>query len=624
MQTTFAGKRDTGKRLPGVYLQTEHPSIVPLALVIVFLVAEASAVDAGPPREYRPGYSFHAFDHLHNYGKQAEAAVASGVTVIYATGLGSDGYTGLPPSDQWEAHRQDASAYAKHAKSLGIQAVLGYLCATSIVGLDAFDDNWPPELRQSLHSGPAEWRQQDSEGNFLPSWYEGAYHPACMNHPDWRTYERFMVSAQLETGHDGIFFDNPTVHPKGCYCPHCMNRFAAFLRGEGRESVEDSVEALRRYALDHPDDFKRFRCTIARDFLAAMRDHARSVNPNAVVTANNSFNHRDVLFSQCLDYAYNIAELSKAEDFVVIEDMSSQPRVLADGKTMECAPSYAQLQAIINGKPLIAVTIAENDYHTPPNLVRLAMCEAAAYNTGYMLWPTWPEEQRGRMASMVRPYAEWLRGKAEQISTSRIRRDVLVFLPFREWVDSRECAVTTMARELTAGNLPYEVVSEDRFAGELAVSRILLLEKRDVCTQEEIECVKQFEAKGGRVLEAVGEEWLERVKDAVGTPSLALEGPATVRGVARDGDGRSLVVLYNLNVERLSSFEDKVTPAEKVVVDVFVPYKAVKAVTLSAPEDLPASGSMAFTATEAEAGTRVRCEAPTFDIGVMLTIERAG
>ena len=49
-----------------------------------------------------------------------------------------------------------------------------------------------------------------------------------MNNPDWRNYEEFMVRQQLETGHDGIFFDNPTVHPQGCYCPHCMERFDAF------------------------------------------------------------------------------------------------------------------------------------------------------------------------------------------------------------------------------------------------------------------------------------------------------------------------------------------------------------------------------------------------------------
>src|SRR5256885_13402664 len=56
-----------------------------------------------------------------------------------------------------------------------------------------------------------------------------------MNNPDWRGSEEFIVRQQLESGHDGIFFDNPTVHPEGCYCPHCMAKFAQFLNREGVE-----------------------------------------------------------------------------------------------------------------------------------------------------------------------------------------------------------------------------------------------------------------------------------------------------------------------------------------------------------------------------------------------------
>lgn len=583
----------------------------------------AGAVPPGIPLELRPGYSFHAFDHLYNYGKQAEAAAASGVTVIYATGLGLDGYTGLPPADQWEAHKRDSAEYATHAKSLGIQGVLGYLCATSIVGLEGFDAHWPEALRDAVRSEPATWRQQDSEGKALPSWYGGEYQPACMNHPDWRAYQQFMVRAQLETGHDGIFFDNPTVHPKGCYCPHCMVRFASFLRNEEKNLGDTSVDALRRYALDHPDDFKRFRCTIARDFLAAMRDYARSINPNAVITANNSLNHRDVLFSQCQDYAYNIQEFSKTEDFVVIEDMSAQPRVLEDGQVMECASTYAQLHAIIHGKPLVAVTIAENDYHTPPNLVRLAMMEAAAHNTGYLLWSTWPEEQRGRMASMVRPYANWLRSHAELISASRVRRDVLVYLPFRQWVETRECAVTAMARELTTANFPYEVVDEERFADELAKSSVLLLEKRSVCSADELGQVQKFEAAGGRVVEAAAADWPASLRKALGTPSLVITGPKTVRGVARDLEKRTVIFLYNLNVERLSSFEDKVVPAENVVVEVQVPFTEIKAVTLSDPEGARSAATAEFSAVETAGGARVRIEVPALNIGLLALVDRA-
>ncbi len=177
-----------------------------------------------------PGAAFPAFDHLGEIAYQAKAAAACGATILYATGLGGEGYSGLPESVRWAKQRRSAAAYVREAKSQGIHLVIGYLCATSIVDLPKFDAHWDPAFRARFHTPPSEWRQQDRNGRPLPSWYGGAYQPACMNNPDWRTYERYMIHEQLEAGHDGVFFDNPVVHRQGCYCPHCMERFARFLR----------------------------------------------------------------------------------------------------------------------------------------------------------------------------------------------------------------------------------------------------------------------------------------------------------------------------------------------------------------------------------------------------------
>ena len=103
-----------------------------------------------------------------------------------------------------------------------------------------------------------------------------------------------MVRYQLEAGHDGIFFDNPTVHPQGCYCSHCMRAFAKYFAGHaskpiGPESTDD-IEAIRRLADSQPEYFLQFRATIGRDFLADMRTYARTINPRALMTCNNSLN----------------------------------------------------------------------------------------------------------------------------------------------------------------------------------------------------------------------------------------------------------------------------------------------------------------------------------------------
>src|SRR5437764_10282638 len=97
---------------------------------------------------------------------------------------------------------------------------------------------------------------------------------------------------------------------------------------------------MRDYAAAHSKEFLEFRCTIARDFLAEMNACARSIKKDALITANNSLNSPDVLFSQCRRYAYNIYEMSKTEDYVVVEDESSQPRTLPNGNTLEYGATY--------------------------------------------------------------------------------------------------------------------------------------------------------------------------------------------------------------------------------------------------------------------------------------------
>ena len=245
---------------------------------------------------------------------QAKAAAACGTTMLYAGGLGGEGYSGLPDAAQWAERRRAAAAYVKEAKSFGIRLVLGYLCATSIVDLPHFDAHWDPSFRARFKTPPSAWRQQDHSGRPLPSWYGGAYEPACMNNPDWRTYERYMVQQQLEAGHDGVFFDNPVVHSAGCYCPHCMERFARFLRDRGIAVSDSSLAGLRRTADARPKEFLQFRATIAADFFADMRAYAKSIRPQALLTANNSLNSPDVLYKQNRTSGMDIHAMSANED----------------------------------------------------------------------------------------------------------------------------------------------------------------------------------------------------------------------------------------------------------------------------------------------------------------------
>jgi hypothetical protein len=601
-----------------------------IAAIVASVLYQLPAATSGEtPPSLRIGRAGHAFDHLGGFSDQAGVAAASGATIIYATGLGSLGYAGLPPANEFEAHCRAVTKYNRDAKAGGIELSLGYLCATSIVKLDAFDKNWSAGLRARIKSQPAEWRQKDEHGQPLASWYGGDYNAACMNHPDWRTYQEFMVQQQLETGHDGIFFDNPTVHPQGCYCPHCMERFAAYLEPEASASRPkpddrlDRTAALRQLAAAHPSEFLRFRSTIARDFLQHIRNFARSINPNVLITCNNSLNSPDHLYRQSRVHGYNIWELSKVEDLVVVEDMLSQPRRTADSRVFEYGPMYKQLHAISHGKPVVAVTIADGDYHTPPNLVRLAMAEAAANGASYLSWPTWPENQRQRMIAAIRPQADLLRKNENLLNDAEFRADVVLFLPFQRWVETDACRASALAAALSQSNIQYRAIDERNLdlPRIQTQSGLLLVESLDLFTPIERKMIDGYQRQDGFVVAADRSDWLTTLRSRLTKPSLVVDGPSTVRAVVRDQPGRTIVHLYNLKIERISSFEDKVSPAENIKLSVRVPSTEVLAVTSHTIDVHGSAGMLNFMTEKDGDESVVEIRVPRLDISAIVVID---
>jgi hypothetical protein len=90
------------------------------------------------------------------------------------------------------------------------------------------------------------------------------------------------------------------------------------------------------------------------------------------------------------------------------------------------------------------------------------------------------------------------------------------------------------------------------------------MESRSVLDVGERWKVEAFERAGGKVVAADQKDWLAELKRTTPEPSVVVEGPATVRVVVRDQGKRTIVHVYNLNVEKISSFQDKTHPAENV------------------------------------------------------------
>jgi hypothetical protein len=111
------------------------------------------------------------------------------------------------------------------------------------------------------------------------------------------------------------------------------------------------------------------------------------------------------------------------------------------------------------------------------------------------------------------------------------------------------------------------------------------------------------------------------VRAAIGEPAIRVEGPATVRAIVRDQAHRTMVHLLNLNVQRLSSFEDKVTPVTDLRVVVCVPLKKVHSVRALTADAAAASGALPFSGTAKGRETLVQITLPHLEIATILLVE---
>lgn len=245
------------------------------------------------------------------------------------------------------------------------------------------------------------------------------------------------------------------------------------------------------------------------------------------------------------------------------------------------------------------------------------------------------------MSALIRPQADFLRHNADLLNGTRARRDVVLFLPFRNWLVTGQCRASRLAAELAGANVQFEVVCEDdlrpdsgpRFAGKaqavsspdiptgLRGTKVLLAGSTSDFLASELKPLETFTRAGGSVITADKADWLKAVQAAIGEPSIRVEAASTVRAVVRDQPHRTIVHLLNLNVRRLSSFDDKATPVTDLRVAVLVPWKKVRSVRALTADAAGTSGALPFSAAAKGRETLLQTTLPRLEIATMLHIE---
>jgi hypothetical protein len=277
---------------------------------------------------------------------------------------------GFPPEiaqEDWREFQQAVRVY----QAAGMR-VFGYIQTSNYVKAGSYTDR--------------DWYARDLKGRPF-HFYTGRY-MTCWSNPEWLEHLREMVQGVIQTGSEGVFFDNlwhglQPLHlagawlgGAGCYCQRCQTAF----------HQETGLTIPKRLYPDRQiesQQYLQWRAKQVTKTLSDLAGYARSLNPQVQISANN---FDPVMRPSFIAYGIDLPALARIQDVLLIEDYglpSWRPSTIAEEtpKLVNNALTLRTALALAGGTPLSTIPYDQGigfDEPYPPRRYRQGIAEAAA------------------------------------------------------------------------------------------------------------------------------------------------------------------------------------------------------------------------------------------------------
>lgn len=369
---------------------------------------------------------------------------------------------GFPP----EVERQDWEDFARAVQvyhQAGLR-VFGYVQASNCAYQGSYREQ--------------DWYARDPRGRLV--YYYTGRHMTCWRHPEWGEHLREMTRGVLAAGAEGVFYDNPWHGAQplgflgawaggaGCYCPDCR---AAFRRECGDEipaRLQPESDAASRAYL-------RWRAGEVTRTLTALAEHARALNPAALVSVND---FDAVLRPSYLIYGIDLQALAGVQDVLMIEDYGLPRWEPREGLLVNNALTLRTARALAGETPVTTDPYDRGigfDGVYPPRRFVQGVAEAAACGAPMVVKGTEFVEAGAFTLLTAERYAPqraalgelhaWLQSHAGLYDARRNCAPIGLLFPGEElWLDWNRLAPGYFGtgQALLAEGLPWRVVSRER------------------------------------------------------------------------------------------------------------------------------------------------------------------
>jgi hypothetical protein len=368
--------------------------------------------------------------------------------------------------------------------------------------------------------GMAAWVQRDPLGQ--PRTWGGAYYrwAPCLLNQDFRTYMKRVIRVGLEeVGLDGIHFDNCYAQP--CYCDTCEEAFRAWLTAHypspskrfGLASfahVRQPPERRSPSSINDPliQAWVRFRCESLADYLAELREYARSVRPDVIMSGNPAY-------PRSLHAAHDLSVwaplIGKHLDLLFAENGQS-PGMDSDALISQVR-AYKHAAAV--GYRVISTTWQrgrENSSGLPETAEAIGLQVAEAAANGGIPGSNWALRSMGDgdcmridtpdWAQALKHYLGFVRANEARLQGARPVKDVAVLHSLAsEAFDTGRVTKPLLGAEetLLRGGFSWEVLLTDDLS-ELDQFAVLVLAGQSHLSDQECAAIRAFVENGGSVV----------------------------------------------------------------------------------------------------------------------------
>jgi hypothetical protein len=335
----------------------------------------------------------------------------------------------------------------------------------------------------------------------------------CHDNPSYVQYFKGVINLVASIGYDGAYIDWTKVHGGTCYCPHTKRAFRKYLKEKvpadylrERYGLTDisSVEPPIDNTMALWREWLQFRSWSLTDYQRQIREEARKINPNFVLSGNiNGGAYGNMAYTNGDD----MEMMGTVEDFFYSEiqhGLQSVPRT-EDGTKISNSGPLKFLAAAARQKPVWMYCIQPSHPKPIPNemalfnLIKLNIGEAFAnHNTFSVVRETFGKPISPQVHNGAEQIYAFFKKNESNLIGAKLAANVGIFCSLNQFYSDEFSYFNPASRVLADHGIAHVMTVERDFSiEELNKYEVIVLPYVPLMSDFQITELKKYVQTGG-------------------------------------------------------------------------------------------------------------------------------